>query len=106
MADHESGGDEGDAWLGGVGADLLEDVVDALVADVGEVLVDRGERGSVGGGFGDVVEADQADVFGDGLPFFPEGPEYAEGHVVVRGEHGRAAGLVREPEPGGVAGVR
>jgi len=83
-------------------ADLLQDVVHALVADVGEVLADCGEWGSVRGGLGHVVEPDRTDVFRNRFSLFVEGAEQAEGHVVVRGAHGRAAGLVGEPEPGDV----
>lgn len=73
----ELGGHKGDAGFGGVGTDLLEDIVHTLVADAGEVLADRGERRIVGGGFGHVVEADQADVLGNGLSLFAESPEQA-----------------------------
>ena len=97
MTNDELGGNQRDAGFRCVGADLLQDIVNALIAHSGEVLVDRSKRGWIGGGFRDVVEADQADVFGDGLSFFPEGPEQAEGHVVVGGKYSGAPGFIGEP---------
>lgn len=100
------GRDESNAGFGGVGAELLEGVVGALLTDFGEVLVDGGEPGCVGGSLGDIVEADQTDVVGDRYSFFAGGLKQSERHVVVSGERGDAARFLGEPQAGGVAGVR
>lgn len=42
MAHHAPGGDQGDPGFSGVGPDLLQDFIQALVADVGEAAPQRG----------------------------------------------------------------
>jgi hypothetical protein len=58
--------------------------------------------GGGGGAFGDVIEADQADVLGDGFPFSRK-CEQAQGHVVVGGKDSGAVRLLGAPEAGGVS---
>ncbi len=75
-------------------------------ADFGEVLSDRGQRRDEVGGFRDVVEADDADVAGDGPAGLVERAQDAESGVVVRAEHRGGLRILRESLPGGVAGLR
>src|SRR3954447_20780818 len=86
---------------------LLDDVYqprEALPCDLVEWLPHGGERGSDVGGDGDVVEPDDADVFGDPASGLELCADETDCHVVVRGEH-RGHGAVAGQFPArGVAG--
>jgi hypothetical protein len=76
------------------GADLSQQQLDAGGGDGVEIGPDRGQRRDVVGRLRHVVEAHHADVLGHVAPAFMQRAEYAEGEMVVAGEH---RGHVRHP---------
>ena len=86
--------------------DQLHQQLDRTLADLVEILTDRGETGAEELRFRVVVETDEADVLGAAQPEFVHGAQRAECHGVVADEDGCDAGMLQHFEGCGVAGRR